>query len=126
MWGLGIGEGVWYEKVQDRREWYEAYSERRSGAASKPGRHQEERTIECAVCRKLFRREADKARHKCSSHRAKPVDEQRGSVKCDACGRWFRSRGGLAVHRCSQEEDRVHLREWSLGHVAGASGDQGI
>ena len=27
MWGLGIGEGVWYEKVQDRREWYEAYSE---------------------------------------------------------------------------------------------------
>ena len=57
------------------------------------------------MCRRLFRREADKARHKCSSERAKPVDEQRGSVKCDACGRWFRSRGGLAVHRCSPEEE---------------------
>ena len=62
-----------------------------------------ERTIECAVCRRLFRREADKARHECSSERAKPVDEQRGSVKCDACGRWFRSRGGL-VSRASPSE----------------------
>ena len=78
-----IGAGVWYEKAQDRREWYEACSIKTSR------RHQEERTIECAVCIGGCSggRHADKARHKYSSERAKPVDEQRGSVKCDACGR---------------------------------------
>ena len=58
MKDVGIGAGVWYEKVQDRREWYEAYSE---GAVQhqnqqKRRRHQEQRTVECAVCRRLFRR----------------------------------------------------------------------
>ena len=52
---------------------------------------------------RLFRREADKARHKCVGERSRPVEQQRGSVQCDVCGRWFRSRGGLAVHRCSPE-----------------------
>ena len=108
MKDVGIGAGVWYEKAQDRREWYEAYSEgAQHQTQQKRLRHQEERTIECAVRR---RREADKARHKCSTERAKPVDEQRGSVKCDACGRWFRrwsscpqmfARGGKPGAECS-------------------------
>ena len=97
---MKIGTGV---TAQDRREWYEAYSE---GVVQYQNQQKRLRHYIGAVCRRVFRREADKARHKCLSERAKPVDEQRGSVKCDACGRWFRSRGGLAVHRCSPKEER--------------------
>ncbi len=41
------------------------------------------------LCMRLFRREADKASHKCVEERAKPVKEQDGSVEC---GRWFEQR----------------------------------
>ncbi len=37
--------------------------------------------IECDLCMR-FRREADKAKHKCVEDRAKPVKEQEGSVGC--------------------------------------------
>ena len=60
--------------------------------------------MECTVCGRQFRRKSDKACHKCSQERRRPVREQKGAVRCDVCGRWFRSRGGLAVHRCVREE----------------------
>ena len=99
----GIPAGSWYELAQRRKEWYKAYSE---GVAV----HQQQlntrgqlgaRSIKCDLCMRLFRREADRARHKCTEERAKPVKEQSGSVKCGECGRWFKSRGGLTVHKCS-------------------------
>ena len=37
------------------------------------------RQVKCGVCGRSFRRESDKARHKCKSEREKPVSEQRGS-----------------------------------------------
>ena len=58
------------------------------------------RDVVCRMCSKKFRRESDKARHKCVDERRKPENEQQGSVQCQECLRWFRSRGGLAVHRC--------------------------
>ena len=47
-----------------------------------------------------FRRESDKARHKCVNERRKPIREQQGATQCLQCTRWFQSRGGLAVHLC--------------------------
>ena len=41
--------------------------------------------VECSVCRRLFRRESDKVRHKCITEREKPVSEQVGAVKCQRC-----------------------------------------
>ncbi len=108
MKDVGIEEEMWYEKAQDRREWYVTYSEgteRHQDQSQRKRKHQEARTVECTDCRRMFRREADKARHKCVSERARPVEKQRGAVQCDVCGRWFRSGGGLAVHRCSPERE---------------------
>ena len=72
---------MWYEKAQDRREWYEAFSE---GVVQHQTQQKRLDTRKSVPCRRLFRSEAD---NKCSSERAKPVDEQRRSVKCDASGR---------------------------------------
>lgn len=60
----------------------------------------EERQVKCDVCGRLFRRESDKARHKCKSEQEKPISEQTGSVQCQRCKRWFRSKGGFTIHRC--------------------------
>ena len=61
--------------------------------------------VKCNVCGRCFRRESDKARHKCTAKRQKPVQEQEGAVEYSMCGHWLRSRGGLAVHRCARQED---------------------
>ena len=58
----------------------------------------------CMECGWAFRRESDRARHKCKSEREKPVREQTGAVQCGSCEWWFRSRGGLAVHRCRRDQ----------------------
>ena len=58
------------------------------------------RDVVCEVCSRNFRRESDKARHKCVNERRKPISEQQGATQCLQCTRWFRSKGGLAVHRC--------------------------
>ena len=60
--------------------------------------------VKCNVCGRCFRRESDKARHKCTAERQKSVQEQEGAVECLMCGRLLRSRGGLAVHRCARLE----------------------
>ena len=67
------------------------------------------------VCRRLFRRESDKARHKCITERDKPVSEQSGAVQCQRCKRWWRSKGGFAVHRYvplkTQTQTRQQIRQ---------------
>ena len=79
---------------------------------------------ECAICRRLFRTRPDTSAQvsqfstspspsACSSTGL--LQEQRWS----SCAQMF-ARGGKPA-RC-----RVQLMEWSVGHVAGASGDQGI
>ena len=56
------------------------------------------RDVMCEVCSSTFRRQSDKARHKCVEERKKPVREQQGAIQCSHCFRWFRSRGGLTVY----------------------------
>ena len=34
------------------------------------------------VCRRAFRRESHKAKHKCISERKKPVHQQTGAIQC--------------------------------------------
>lgn len=59
-----------------------------------------EKNVLCTECGRCFRRESDKAHHKCAAERRRPVSEQAGAVKCKCCERWFWSRGGLAVQSC--------------------------
>ena len=39
------------------------------------------------LCEMSSRRESDKARHKCTVERKKPVHEQQGAVRCQKCHR---------------------------------------
>ena len=87
---IPTGASTWYKEAQDRKGWCAAYSK---GA------------IEHNSSAVMFRREVDKARHKCTAERRRPIHEQRGLVRCSVCGRWFRSRGDLAVHKCSITEE---------------------
>ena len=100
-----IAENTWYDKTLNRQEWLDAcregVSEYHQTQLQLPRQPKE---VECTVCGRQFRRECDKARHKCSQERRRPVREQEGAVRCDVCGRWFRSRRSLAVHRCDREE----------------------
>ena len=61
--------------------------------------------VKCSMCGRYFRRESDKARHKCTAECQNPVQEQEGAVECLMCGRWLGSRGELAVHQCARQED---------------------
>ena len=72
-----------------------------------------------------FRRESDKARHKCIAERRRPVCEQPGDVKCDRCGRWLRSKGGLAVHRCRREVNDLQDGQQNNRPTRTASDSQG-
>ena len=58
------------------------------------------RDVICEVCSRTFRRQSDKARHKCMKERRKPIRKQQGAMQCLNCFKWFRSKGGLTVHRC--------------------------
>ena len=57
----------------------------------------------CDICKRSFRREGDKKRHKCTAERKKPIAEQVGATHCQylVCSRWFQSKGGFALHKCS-------------------------
>ena len=98
--------GDWYSVSQDRGQWRSAWSQNLAEhqAAEQRGRLWGEKNVLCDVCGRRFRREGDKARHKCAAERRRPVCEQEGAVQCGECRRWFRSRGGLAVHRCRREQ----------------------
>ena len=47
--------------------------------------------MDCEVCGRSLRQQADCNRHKCSAERALPVGLQAGSRQCCRCGRWFRT-----------------------------------
>ena len=61
--------------------------------------------VKCSVCGRCFRRESNKAKHKCAAECQKPVQEQEGAVECLMCGRWLRSGGGLVLHRCARQKE---------------------
>lgn len=69
-----------------------------SNLEQEPSEHQEahqrsglgERNVLCHVCRTGFRREGDRARHKCALERRRPVSEQEGSVQCEVCFRTWK------------------------------------
>ena len=113
----GIPENSWYDEALHRGRWYEAYNQGLSDYQQRQTRGLS-RDVECDECGRCFRREGDKARHKCTAERQRPVWEQRGAVQCTVCRRWFKSRGGLALHNCgSQPDSSTTTRGASNTHV---------
>ena len=53
------------------------------------------RDVMCEVCSKTFRRQGDKARHKCMEERRKRIRKQQGAIQCSNYFKWFQSKGGL-------------------------------
>ena len=100
---LDLAGTHWYEAALSRLEWRTLCSDALEVAQDQRSRRTtpSQRQVHCRQCQRWFRREADKARHKCSQERQQPICHQRGAVQCSVCHRWFRSRGGLAVHRCT-------------------------
>ena len=100
---IGVSEEKWYDEAVKLRAGWRALccdglkSCRQSEVVRAPAA---DRDVVCEVCSKSFRRESDKARHKCLHERQKPVSEQQGATQCQQCLRWFRSKGELAMHRC--------------------------
>ncbi len=97
---VGVDEEEWFEEASDRRGWREPYRQglqarctRQVQVSTAPPQNQ----VLSQECGRSFRRAGDKARHKCTTERQKPIQE-RGAAQCPVCGRWFRSPGGLAVH----------------------------
>ena len=105
----GIQEDSWHEEALHRGKWCEVYN---AGLSDYQQTQQQRgmgmpREVKCDVCGRCFRRECDKARHKCMVERRRPVHEQVGAVRCTVCGRWLRSRGGLAAHRCGRQHENA-------------------
>ena len=94
---VGIQKRGWYEEAQHRKQWHVTSNEGLSRHQHDQQRRREmaPRDVKCSVYGRCFRMESDKARHKCTAERQKPVQEQEGAVECLMCGRWLRSRGGL-------------------------------
>jgi len=119
-----------YENVKNRRKWFTLYTEGTLQCQQQlcTRRQHGPGTGQCGVCKRWFCREADKARHKCTSERDKPIEQQQGSVQCPTCGRRFRSKGGVAVHHChcvpvrQRSHQLYHLRRPVRG-VVGPSAD---
>ena len=95
--------------AQDRGKWRSAWSQNlgEHQAAQQIGRLRGKKNVLCDVCGRRFRRESDKACHKCAAERRRPMREQEGAVQCEKCMRWFHSRGGLTVHKFRREEEEV-------------------
>ena len=76
---MEIGED-WYNVAQDRGKWRSAWSQNLAEhqAAQQRGRLRGEKNVLCDVCGRRFRRESDKARHKCAAERRRPVCEREG------------------------------------------------
>ena len=62
--------------------------------------HHHKQPVDCSVWNWSFSRPSDRARHKCSAERARPVLDQKGARHFHRCDHWFRSAGGTAVRRC--------------------------
>ena len=88
---VGISDGYWYCQAQEREKWRSICSQ------SVELSNQPVKNIVYHVCSRSFRRECDKARHKCTVERSKPIQEQADAVQYQLCDRWFRSRRSLAM-----------------------------
>ena len=98
---LDVPEKDWYDAACHRSDWRHTYSRLVADQHQWQLRPTSPQGLaQCQECERVFRREADRARHKCTAERLKPICEQRGAVQCTRCHRWFRSKGGLTVHRC--------------------------
>ena len=76
---------TWYYTALNRGEWYKSCTEGATNYQSthhKKQRSLELREVRCDDCRRTFRREADKARHKCSAERQMSVQDQQGAMQC--------------------------------------------
>ena len=113
---VGMSVCNWYSEAQDRGKWSAAWNQRlienQQVNETRPGAEKNGVCVESGRC---FRRESDKACHKCVDERKKPVKEQVGAVQCDNCGIWFKSTGGLKVHSCRRQEEAEYVLERSRG-----------
>ena len=78
---LGIGDGCWCDRAMDRKQWWKLclqcmYDQQDYLQTAQV------RTLLCAVCKDYFRRECDRAHHKCVGDRQRSVEEQPGAVQC--------------------------------------------
>jgi len=96
--------GWWYDQALERDMWRSVCSQR----VEPPS--QPEKNVICHVCSRSFRRECDKAHHKCTVERSKPIQDQ----------------GAMAVHRCREDESATSgpVVEWQLPIVCGVCGRQ--
>ena len=70
-----------------------------------------------ALCGHSFRRESDKAHHKCIAEQERPIEEQFGAVQCQRCECWFYNVRGLAVHECSVHEQSTQASNTASGQA---------
>ena len=110
---LGISDGCWCTLANDRRQWQELCLQCTDDQQGYP----QVKAVICAPCGRSFRRESDKARHKCVAERERPIKEQPGAVQCQRCECWFRSAGGLAVHKCSALEQSAQASNAVSGQL---------
>ena len=86
---LGISDGCWCDKARNRKQWQalclQCVDDQQTDQA---------RTVLCIICKCCFRRQSDRARHKCIVDKQQPIREQPGAVQCQNCECWFRSKGG--------------------------------
>ena len=94
---------TWYDEAQHRGKWYEEWNESIE-QFQLSNQCMPVKEDECVVCRRTFRRESDKARHKCVSERKKPVYQQTGAIQYRNCERWFKSKGGLKYTSTGQAQ----------------------
>ena len=117
-----------------RGNWRSAWSQHiaEHQEAQHRGHLRGERNVLCNVCGRKFRRESDKACHKCTAERRRPVCKQEGAVQCEECRRWFRACSAQMYRREEIMEDsaaggvgvsqgRVECRE--CGRTFSRSGD---
>ena len=98
---------TWYTSALHGNMWNRLYTDaiqrnRQLARSSLP-------SVQCVVCGRTFRREQDRARHKCIEEQSKPVHQQQGALQCYTCRKWFGSRGGLAVHSCQLSTEAVSV-----------------
>ena len=74
---LGISDGCWHEKFQDRSGWKDTWSQCTCDLQDQQA--SQVNGILCTVCYRVFRRGSDRVRHKCIQL---PIQEQSGVVQC--------------------------------------------
>ena len=77
---VGMNVCNWYSEAQDRGKWRAAWNQSliENQQANETRRSGAEKNVVCVECGRCFRRESDKARHKCADERKKPVSQQVG------------------------------------------------